>query len=43
MGVLGDVDRLESAILGHPGEGRRFDRLVGGEVRDAEVHDGTLR
>jgi hypothetical protein len=38
VGVLGDEDGLEAALLGHPGERRRLDRLVGGEVGDAEVH-----
>ena len=42
VGVLGDEDRLEAALLRHPGERGRLDRLVGREVGDAEVHRGIL-
>jgi hypothetical protein len=43
VGVLGDEDRLEAPLLGESRERRRLDRLVRREVRDAEVHDRTLR
>ena len=38
VGVVGEEQRLEGALLDHPRQGRRVDALVGGEVADRELH-----